>query len=380
MYFRDIFGLEEIKRTLIQAVQNNHVAHAQLFVGAEGSANLALALAYARYIHCENKSEYDACGKCATCSKMDKLVHPDLHFIFPTSSTSKIAKALSQDLLKEWREFAIEKPYATIAEWLAFIGAESKLPAISAEESRKIVSTLSLMSFESEYKILLIWLPEYMNNTAANALLKILEEPPQKTLFFLVSQEPEKMLLTILSRLQMIRVRSFFNTEIQKFLEEKKQVSPQKAAQVAYLSEGNLHKAILLCEEVEDDNHVLFRDWMRSCFKRDYAELYQKTEEFGKMNKENQRNLLQYGLNMCREAFIWQIAGQELSRLPEKEQEFVSGFAKTLGRHNIERFYQTLNEAILHLERNGNAKIIFFDTSLLLAQEIRREHSASSTK
>jgi len=139
MYFRDIFGLEEVKRTLIHAVEHNHVAHAQLFAGEEGSANLALALAFARYIHCENKGEYDSCGECASCSKMDKLVHPDLHFVMPVSSTTKISKPLSQDFLKEWRDFALNQPYNTITDWLALIGAESKTPSISAEESRKIV-------------------------------------------------------------------------------------------------------------------------------------------------------------------------------------------------------------------------------------------------
>ncbi len=372
MYFRDIFGLEETKRTLIKAVQNNHVAHAQLFSGGEGCANLALALAYSRYIHCENKGEYDACGKCSACSKMDKLVHPDLHFVFPTSSTPKLTKPLSQDLLKEWREFALGHTYSNVSEWLAFIGAESKLPSISAEESRKIVATLSLMAFESEYKILLIWLPEYMNITSANALLKILEEPPQKTLFFLVSQEPEKMLVTILSRLQTVQVRNFYEEEIEKYLQEKTQTEAAKAKQIAHLAAGNLHKALQLSEEIEDDNHILFRDWMRACFKKDYAELYQKTEEFAKMSKEAQRNMLQYGLSMCREALVWQIAGQELSRLAENEQQFVSGFAKTVGEHNIENFYKILNDTLLHLERNGNAKILFFDASLLLSQEIRR--------
>jgi len=372
MYFRDIFGLEEIKRTLIQAVQNNHVAHAQLFAGAEGSANLALALAYTRYIHCQNRGEYDACGKCSDCSKMDKLIHPDLHFVFPTNSTPKLTKPSSQDLLKEWREFCLKNPYSNVSEWLSFIGAESKLPAISAEESRKIVSTLSLVAFEGEYKILLIWLPEYMNITSANALLKILEEPPPKTLFLLVSQEPEKMLVTILSRLQTIKVRSFSELEVQNFLEENKQISTEKAVQIAHLAEGNLHKAMLLCEEVEDDNLILFRDWMRACYKQDYAELLQKTEEFAKMSKEAQKNLLQYGLSMCREALVWRLAGQELSRLAESEQQFVSGFAKTIGEHNVEKFYTILNDTILHIERNGNAKILFFDTSLLLSQEIKR--------
>lgn len=372
MYFRDIFGLEETKRTLIQAVKNNHVAHAQLFAGAEGSANLALALAYARYVHCENKGEYDACGKCAACSKMDKLVHPDLHFVFPTSSTPKITKPLSQDLLKEWREFALDNPYATVSEWLAFIGAESKLPVISAEESRKIVSTLSLMAFESEYKILLIWLPEYLNLTSANALLKILEEPPTKTLFLLVSQEPEKMLITILSRLQTVKVRAFAEVEIQNFLEEKKQIPAGRASQIAHLAEGNLHKAMQLCWEVEDDNLILFRDWMRLCYRRDYAQLYQQTEEFAKMNKDAQKNLLQYGLSMCREALIWKLTGQTLSRLPENEATFISGFSKTIGGHNIDKIYHILNDASLHLERNANAKILFFDVSLLLSEQIKQ--------
>lgn len=372
MYFCDIFGLEEVKRTLIHAVRSNHVAHAQLFVGGEGSANLALALAYSRYIHCQNKGEYDSCGQCPACSKMDKLVHPDLHFVFPTSTTPKITKPLSQDLLKEWREFALKHTYANVSEWLASIGAESKSPVISAEESRKIISTLSLMAFESEYKILLIWLPEYMNITSANALLKILEEPPAKTFFFLVSQEPEKMLATILSRLQAIRIRGFEESEIESYLKEKAQIEPTKAKQIAHLAEGNLQKAMQISEETEDDSHLFFRDWMRSCFKRDYAELYERTENFAKMSKEAQKNMLQYGLSMSREAFIFQITGQEPSRLPQAEQQFVAGFAKTVGEYNIEQVYHIFNDALLHLERNANPKILFFDVSLLLSEEIRK--------
>ncbi|MCU0439952.1 MAG: DNA polymerase III subunit delta [Raineya sp.] len=371
MYFRDIFGLEEVKRTLIHAVEHNHVAHAQLFAGEEGSANLALALAFARYIHCENKGEYDSCGTCASCSKMDKLVHPDLHFVMPASSTTKISKPLSQDFLKEWRDFALNQPYNTITDWLALIGAESKTPSISAEESRKIVSTLSLMPFESENKILLIWLPEYFNITSANALLKALEEPPAQTLFFLVSEKPEKMLITILSRLQRIRVRPFHDEEVSSFLEQKYQIDSPKAKQIAHLAEGNMHKALTLMQEVEDDNHTLFRDWMRLCYQRDYKGIYSNTEEFGKMSKEGQRNLLQYGLNMCREALVWKYGGESLVRLDNHSMQFVQGFSKTIGEHNIQRFYQILNDAMLHLDRNANAKIVFFDTSLQISGVIK---------
>jgi DNA polymerase-3 subunit delta' len=371
MYFRDIFGLEEVKRTLIQAVRHNHVAHAQLFAGEEGTANLALALAFARYIHCTQPQEYDACGKCASCSKMDKLVHPDVHFVFPVSSTTKISKPLSQDFLKEWREFSLQQPYGTITDWLATIGAESKTPTISAEESRKIVSTLSLMPFEAESKILLIWLPEYLNVTSANALLKALEEPPANTLFFLVSQEPEKMLITILSRLQRIRIRAFQDEEIAHFLVEKHKVEQNKAKQIAHLAEGNMHKALSLLQEIEDDNHLLFRDWMRVCYLKDYKAMYQQTENFGKMSKEGQKNLLQYGMNMCREALVWRYAGESLVKLDHDSMQFVQGFAKTVGEHNVEIFYQLLNDSMLHLERNANAKIVFMDTSLQISQVIR---------
>lgn len=370
MYFKDIYGLSEIKRTLIASVRENHVAHAQLFAGNEGSANLALALALASYVFCEHKGEYDACGHCSSCSKMDKLVHPDFHLVFPVSSTPKIAKPLSQDLLKEWREFALHMPYANISEWLASIGAESKTPAISAEESRKVVSTISLMPYESDFKILLIWLPEYLNTVSANALLKVLEEPPKKTLFFLVSQDSEKMLVTILSRLQRISVRPFEEEEIKEYLQNKKTVEPIRASQIAKLAEGNLYKALTLTEDQEEDHHILFRDWMRLCYQRDFAQLYKTTEDFAKLPKDTQKNMLQYGLNTCREALVWHYA-QELVKLESKEMQFVQGFAKSVGEHNIEHFYTLLNDALLHLERNANNKIVFFDTSLQICKVIR---------
>ncbi|MDX1905093.1 MAG: DNA polymerase III subunit delta [Thermonemataceae bacterium] len=371
MLFEEIYGLKDIKKKLIQAVEQNHVAHAQLFAGRAGSGNLAMALAMATYIFCENKGENDACGQCAACSKMKKLVHPDLHFVLPVSSTTKVAKPLSQDFLKEWRSFALQNTYAGISEWLACIGAESKTPSISAEESRKIVSTLSLMPYESEYKILLIWLPEYLNITSANALLKALEEPPQKTLFFLVSEQPEKMLITILSRLQRIRVRDFEDEEVRLFLEEKLSIAAEKARQVAHLAEGNLQKAIYMSQEIEDDNHLLFRDWMRLCYTRNYQALIEKSEEFAKMPKEVQKNLLLYGLSMSQETLLYKYASEELLRVDAHSLEFINGFAKTMDMSKIHSLYYLLNEALQHLERNANAKIIFLDTSLLISQMIR---------
>lgn len=371
MYFRDIWGLEEIKQTLIASVRQNHVAHAQLFVGAEGAAALPMALAYARYIFCENKNEYDSCGQCKACRKLDKLIHPDVHFIFPVSSTSAISKPLSQDLLKQWRAFVLQNPYGNVSQWLEFIGAESKMPSISAEESRNVLTTLSLKPFESKFKLMLIWMPELMHVVAANALLKILEEPPESTIFLLVSQEPEKLLITILSRLQTIRIRNFTDTELKDFLKAKMQLPSGQAEQIAYLAEGNLLKALELLETTEDDNHSLFRNWMRLCYTKDYAGLYKTMEEFAKMPKDAQKNLLQYGLSICREAFSYKFVEGKLNRLSEEKMAFVQGFAKTIHEENIDLFYKVLNDALFYLERNANPRIVFLETSLQISAFIR---------
>jgi DNA polymerase III subunit delta' len=372
MLFSEIIGLQDTKNALTNAVKNNHVAHAQLFLGNEGSANLAFALAYATYLHCEQPQAEDACGKCPSCLKMNKLIHPDLHFIFPTASTTKIAKPRSNDLLKEWREFALKTPYNNLTDWLGHIGADNKLPNISAEEARGVVSTLSLKSFESEYKILLMWLPEYLNIAAANALLKILEEPPQKTIFLLVAQQIDQLLITILSRLQMVKICDFNNLEVVEFLQEKHQIEPEKAQQIAHLANGNLRKALLLNDEIQDDNHLLFRDWMRLCYKKDYVLLIAQMEEFAKYSKEAQRNLLAYGLNMCREALVYQYAQEELIQTNNAGSEFVKGFANVIHYENAPFLYELLNNSLFHLERNANAKITFLDTSLKIAEAMRQ--------
>ena len=211
MRFSDIIGLEDTKQQLIAAVKSNHVAHAQLFFGSEGSANLALALAFATYINCTNQSDSDSCGTCASCTKIDKLVHPDVQFIFPVSSTKKVTgkSVVSSSYMNEWRSFILNNPYSGIEQWSASYGAENKQSNISKEESRNIIKNLSLKAFEAEYKIMLIWLPEFMHPSAANGILKILEEPPKKTIFLLVTNDYEKLLTTILSRCQFLRFDLF---------------------------------------------------------------------------------------------------------------------------------------------------------------------------
>ncbi len=372
MFFREITGLEDIKHTLIGAVQKGQIAHAQLFFGNEGSASLAMALAYATYINCENEQEDDACGQCAACRKINKLIHPDVHFVFPVAATKKVSKdPLSENFLPEWRTFLKDHVYAPLSDWCNFIATENRQPNISAEESRSIIRKLSLKAYEAEYKVLILWLPELLNNSSANALLKILEEPPPKTVFLLVSQNIDKLLTTILSRTQLIKIRAFNNQEIWQVLVDNAGVEAKRAAQIAYLSDGNLQEALRLSKEAVNDNHVLFRDWMRFCFKANFTELVAYTEMFAKMSKEGQKSLLLYGLEMLREALVSPYKEARLVRLEGEELTFAEGFSKVLTQAKAESLYNQLNEACFHLERNGSAKIIFLDTSLAIAGIIK---------
>lgn len=372
MLFKDIAGLDQTKESLIHAVGRGQIAHAQLFLGNEGSANLAMALAYATYINCENKKPDDACGQCASCIKINKLIHPDVHFVFPVATTKKVTKdALSENFMPEWRLFVKENPYASLGDWLNYIGTENKQPNISAEESRQVIQRLSLKAYEATYKVLFIWLPEWMNTTSANALLKILEEPPPYTVFLLVSQSVDRLLTTILSRTQLIKIRDFTDQEIRQVLTEKLTVEEKRAGQIAYLCDGNLNEAFRLSKEIKNDNHTLFRDWMRLCFRASFTELVEWAEKFQKMGKESQKSFLHYGITMTREALVWSYQEKQLVRLEGEELAFVEGFSKVINPGKAEILYNQLNDSLYHLERNANPKIVFLDTSLSIAGMIK---------
>ncbi|MDN5205203.1 DNA polymerase III subunit delta [Fulvivirgaceae bacterium BMA10] len=373
MRFAEIKGLEDIKVGFIDAVKKNHVAHAQLFFGREGSANLAMALAFATYLNCTDRQENDACGNCPSCKKMEKLIHPDMHFAFPVSATKNITgkDVISQNYLKEWRKFLIENPYGDIHDWNYTFGGENKQVNISKEESRQILKSLSLKAFEAEYKIMLIWRPEHMHPAAANAILKILEEPPEKTVFLLVSNDFDKLLTTILSRTQMIQIRSFSDEEIKNILIEEESLNESNAAHIAHLAEGNLNNARRMLGEVDDDGHKMFRDWMRHCYSRDYSQMVLGSDQFQKMNKESQKSLMQYGLSIMRETLISQFDHNELGRLEGEELDFVKNFGKVMDPAKTEKVVGQINTGYGHLERNANPKILFLDMSLSISNIIR---------
>ncbi|QIP17256.1 DNA polymerase III subunit delta [Spirosoma aureum] len=377
MQFSEIIGHTETKQLLLRAVQTNHLAHALLFDGPMGSANLALALALAQYVNCEDRQQsgepgMDSCGRCASCIKIQKLVHPDLHMVFPVANLAK--GKTSEAYLTDWRKFLLDQPYRALPEWLETVGADNKQGNISAEEARAILQKLSLKAYEGAYKIMLIWLPELMNVTSANALLKVLEEPPAQTLFLLVTNQSDKLLITILSRTQRVAVRAFTDEEVATYLRQHLNLDETTARRTAYLADGNLSVALNLVRNELDqssDRHTWFADWMRTCYRQDLITLVKQADQFDGFSKEKQKGLLEYSIRLYRDLFLWQQGAGALLRLPDEEMAFVKNFAKILTIKHIEQIVSDLNEATYHLERNARAKMIMLDMSLTFSQLIR---------
>jgi DNA polymerase-3 subunit delta' len=371
MQFAAIPGLPETKEKLLNAVKLNHLAHALLFHGPEGSANLTLALALASYLYCEQKSETDSCGTCGSCQRMNKLILPDLNFAFPVVASSKEedgdedGKDEKSDLLGNWRKFVLGQPYSNIHDFIYFNGFEKKQLNITKAAARKMIQTLSLMSFEGGYKIMLIWAPEYLHPSAANALLKIIEEPPAKTLFLLVTSQADQLLTTILSRTQKILVRAFTDEEVSSHLVDSGLCDTKAAAQIAMLADGNLRAAYRLIDQVEDQTVRQLRDWFRLCATKNLKELFLLSEDFHKADKESQKSLMLAGLNVTREILLKNLDMDHLLRTTDEDRAFITNISKkVLTEEHALQLYETFNAAHYHLERNGNAKMIFTDLSM----------------
>jgi len=373
MRFSDIPGLNEEKEHLISTISGNKIAHAQLFAGLPGSPNLALAIAYTNYLLCENKTGDGACGTCPACIKTMKYVHPDIQFIFPTASTPEISRkdAFSYKFLKDWRLFLTQQPFGNLEDWTMAFGAADKLAIIPIEESREVIKNLTLKPFEAEYKIVIIWLPEQMQNPAASALLKVLEEPPGNSLFLLVTNDADNLLTTIQSRTQRFVVRKLNDLELQSYLIQTQQIDKQKATQLAHLADGSIHDAMQLLKEEDHDTHDWYREWMRACFTSGLSVMVDLADQFSKMSKTLRKSVLQYGLSMMRETAILQRA-PELGRAQGEGQTFATNFGKVMDLSKIESVVIKLNETIYHLERNANPKIEFLNLSLEIAETIKK--------
>jgi DNA polymerase III subunit delta' len=366
MKFEDIPGLNETKDLLIQSVKNNHLAHALLFDGQDGGAALPMAMAFANYINCQSPGVSDACGVCASCIKMSKMAHPDVVYAYPTAGGKKV---LSENFINDWRAFLKNNPFSGLSDWLEFI--EIKQGNIPVEESRQIIQNLSLKSYEGGYKIVIIWMVEAMGIAAANALLKILEEPPEKTLFFLITNGTDKLLTTIISRTQRIAIRPLFDEEMQLFLINNKSVDAARAAQIAFLSEGNILKALSIIDQKDQNEKDWFANWMRFCYAFDLGKLVPLADEFDSLSKESQKSLFEYGLKIIREIYLECAGVSDLVKLEGAELLFVQKFSKVFKFENIDKIMEEISLAILHIERNARAKIVFLDLSLSIARWIK---------
>lgn len=365
MRFQDIPGLHTTKRQLSQAVLTQHIAHAQLFHGPNGGAQLAMALAFTSFLFCTNKQGDDACGQCPSCQKVHRGIHPDLIFMFPTVTTKKVKEAESDVFLPEWRKFLLDSPYRTLPDWLAAMGAEgNKQGNIPVEETRKLIPKISLKPFEAEFKVVLIWHPESLNLSSGNALLKTLEEPPKSTLFLLVCADAQKLLTTILSRTQRVSIQAVDEADLVTYLIKKEGIDSDRAQNLAYSAEGNIAWAL---DKAKTENLITstwFADWMRAVYSKNLSKLASLADQYDGLQKEEQKGLLEYALHIFRQC-LYQIAdAPTLIKALEKERGFITNFSKTLNREAIEHISEQLSTAYYHLERNGRAKMIHLDLSL----------------
>ncbi len=382
MQFKEVIGQAVLKKELPHLLQENRLAHALIFLGKEGSGGLALALAFAQLVVCEKFNRPDAggsvslfgddeaaapltmtdsCGECAACQKAKQFVHPDIHFSYPVVSKKSGTPPLSNDYISEWREFIKIYPYGNVYDWLQFIGAENKQGNISAHECNEIIRKLSLKSFESEYKVLIMWQPEYLGNEG-NKLLKLIEEPPPNTLFILVAENESLILPTILSRCQLIKIPMLENGEIEKALIERHKTDGLIAMQVAQVSNGNYREALQLVQHADEDWQSLLRDWLNAIMKSGPIAQVKWVEEISKLGREKQKQFLRYFNHLLELSVRLQAMGGAPSRLTamsEKDRDFAERLNKITGISQQQAIIEELDKASYYIERNANPKMLF---------------------
>ncbi|MDR2935799.1 MAG: DNA polymerase III subunit delta [Rikenellaceae bacterium] len=386
MLFKDIIGQQAVKRSLVKMVERGRIPHAQLLVGDEGRGALPLAFAFARYINCEARAGDDACGCCRSCVQMNQLIHPDVHFIFPVNKSKAATRAgsvegdkpVSDHFLPLWREqvlTSVPEGYFSEQMWYQAIEIDNKQGNISRHEAAEIIRKLSFKAFESSYKILIMWLPERMNDQSANALLKILEEPWEKTLFLLVSEAPERLLKTILSRTQEIHVPGIESGEIARWLETVKGADPATAALYGKLAFGNLLEAIRLTGEAgerEEEFFSLFVQLMRLSYEDRHLELIEWGEAVAVLGRENQKALLENAVRLLRDSYMLSMGVDEVAYLHGQEYAFCKKFAPYVNNRNIEALVAECERAVREIAQNGNPRIIFPHFALSVSKLILR--------
>jgi DNA polymerase III subunit delta' len=398
MQFHSITGQKETKEHLVQMIQHNRLSHALLFLGKEGSGALQLAMAFAQYIVCEkvngrltkdNRPQEhslfgeeaqpvslspplgdggtDSCGECPACKKATALIHPDIHFSYPVITKKPGEKPISADFIKEWREFVVQSPYGNVYDWLQFIGAENKQGNITATECNDINRTMSLKSFESEYKILIMWKPEFLGKEG-NKLLKLIEEPPPNTLFIFVAENEDLILPTILSRTQLVKIPLLSNLEVEAALELKEGVNINKAGQIAALAEGNYREALQLLQHAEDDWQAMLRDWLNAVLKTGPVAQVKWIDETAKLGREKQKQFLKYFIHLLEQAVRLRAIRQQMTDSGQQsaDHDFALRLNKICSIGQQEAIINELDKASYYIERNANAKMLFHALSIRL--------------
>lgn len=375
MRFSDVIGQQTLKNQLIQSVQIGRISHAQLFWGPAGTGKLALALAYSQFILCRNRSDEDSCGVCPSCQKVSKLVHPDLHFFYPTTTTKKVKKdAESKLFAEEWRKYVIEnKAYVGLQQWYDFLGVENKQGTIFVRDAAEINRLLSYKAYEGETKIVIIWMVEKLHPTAANKLLKLLEEPPDKTLFVLIAEQIEQILTTIKSRTYQVKIPRIAHNDLLTALSNTYDRRQADVYDIALTAHGNWLEALRLYENAEDEkeNFHNFQQWMRLCYRGAVNELIDFCSFIAGIGREKQKAFLNYGLHLMRNTLMFNHNLSHTVRLPADENEFTRKFSTFVHHNNIFQITALLEEGIVHIERNGYAQLIFMDTSLKMIGLLR---------
>lgn len=388
MRFKDIVGQRVLINSLTRIIDSGRISHAQLFSGKNGYGSLALALAYAQYLNCENRVHYanadeqtqlraDSCGECPSCKKYEQLVHSDLHFIFPnTAVKSTDTNVSSKDLMAEFRDYVLENNlYVRLESFFEYLGVEKKQGAINVRDAAEIIRILSLKTYEAKYKVMVIWMIEKLNISAAPRLLKILEEPTENTIFLLVSENQDKILATIRSRMQNVPVRKIDDQSMKQYLMQQNITSNCNVDNIVQAAEGDIIEALNLVNKTEQDRLFaeLFVTWTRQLFKLQMYSLSQWVEKMHNMGREQQKQFLLYALNSFRACFLKTVAGVSLSyQLDFGDEKFNNAFPRMITERNIEGIENVINKTIYAIERNAFSKIAFMNLSFSISKLLKQ--------
>jgi DNA polymerase-3 subunit delta' len=377
MRFADLIGQHAARQHLLQSVKNGRIPHAQLFFGPSGSGKFALALAFVQYLNCSNRQADDSCGECPSCLKISKLAHPDVHFFYPTTTTKKIKKDPESRLYSdEWRDYINHcKGYPDIFDWYDFLGVENKQGTLFVRDIAEINRLLGFKPFEGDFAAIVLWMPEKLNNSAANKLLKNLEEPPQNTVFLLIAENPEQVLSTIRSRCYQLKIPKIAHDDLANRLVSEFAFSPDEALQLAVLSDGNYLVARRYASQPEERAQQMeqFRMWMRLCFDYKFAELLDFATTTAGLGRERIKSLLEYGLRIFRFVMLLQQGQSSLVVVGAEEEEFIVRFAKAVGKVKVDTIAGLIEDSIQHVERNANTSLLLSSLSFKLAEIIGRK-------